>query len=233
MKRIIYSQYRKDEVAAYLQSSGKKRIDILFIGATGAGKSTTLNSIVTAHVADIGTGTDPETAEIKKYHLNSSIKLWDTPGLGDSTEKDQKYEIEILKLLHTKKTNADGSASPLIDLVVLIVDGSSREMGTTFRLLTGKLQSLIGKRKLLVFVNQADCAMHTHEKVFNKRRNQASSELTGFLEEKASSVMTRISESTGFSIIKPLCYSAKYGFNVKKVFDRMLDTVMGNPVTDS
>lgn len=230
MNRIVYSHYRREEVTEYLRASGKERIDILFIGATGAGKSSTVNSLITARVSGIGNGADPETATIRRYNLSSDIKLWDTPGLGDSIEKDERYEIEILKLLAVKKSNANGNASPLIDLVVLIVDGSSREMGTSFKLLNGKLKKQIGSRKLLVFVNQADCAMHTHEHVFNKRRNKASPALQEFLEEKSLSVMNRLNESTGLEINRPLCYSAKYGFNVKKIFDRMLDTVMDKPL---
>ncbi len=224
--RIIYAHYRQEEVQDFLKASGKQRLDILFAGATGVGKSSTLNSLITARVSDVGTGVDPETSAIKKYCLSRSINLWDTPGLGDSAEADARYETEILKLLHVKKSNADGTVSPLIDLVAIIVDGSSREMGTTFKLLTGRLKNLLATRKLLVLINQADCAMHTHRQVFWKNRKVASPELLTFLDEKAGSVMERIRESTGFDVERPLCYSAKYNFNIKKVYDRILDTMM-------
>lgn len=227
MARIIYSQYRRDEVKSFLQSTEKKRLDVLFIGATGVGKSSTLNSIITAAVSRVGTGVDPETAAIKRYCLNKEINLWDSPGLGDSPEADRKYEIEILKLLHVKKTNADGSSSPLIDLVVLIVDGSSREMGSVFALLNGKLKKMIRAERLLVIVNQADCAMHSHKQFFTRKKQNTTPELIAFLEEKVASVKDRITASTGLSIAKPLYYSAKYGFNIKAVFDRILDTMMG------
>ena len=209
-----------------MQSSGKKHLDILFIGATGVGKSSTLNSIITATVSRVGKGVDPETTDIKPYKLNREIILWDTPGLGDSPRADRKYENQIFKLLHVKKTNADGSSSPLIDLVVLIMDGSSREMGTTFTLLTGKLKKMLRKERLMVIVNQADCAMHSHEKFFTNTKHNTTPELIAFLEEKVISIKNRIAESTGFSIAKPLYYSAKYKYNIKTIFDSILDTIL-------
>lgn len=226
MKRIIYSHYRRNEIKTFLQSSGKKHLDILFIGATGVGKSSTLNSIITATVSRVGKGVDPETTDIKPYKLNKEIILWDTPGLGDSPRADRKYENQIFKLLHVKKTNADGSSSPLIDLVVLIMDGSSREMGTTFTLLTGKLKKMLRKERLMVIVNQADCAMHSHEKFFTNTKHNTTPELIAFLEEKVISIKNRIAESTGFSIAKPLYYSAKYKYNIKTIFDSILDTIL-------
>ncbi|MEE3423746.1 MAG: hypothetical protein VZR11_13725, partial [Succinimonas sp.] len=40
--RIIYAHYRQEEVQDFLKASGKQRLDILFAGATGVGKSSTL-----------------------------------------------------------------------------------------------------------------------------------------------------------------------------------------------
>jgi predicted GTPase len=106
------------------------------------------------------------------------------------------------------------------------MDGSSREMGTTFTLLTGKLKKMLRKERLMVIVNQADCAMHSHEKFFTNTKHNTTPELIAFLEEKVISIKNRIAESTGFSIAKPLYYSAKYKYNIKTIFDSILDTIL-------
>ena len=52
-------------------------------GATGAGKSSTLNSFFDKVVAKVGEGVDPETMELSAYSLTDQMRFWDTPGLGD------------------------------------------------------------------------------------------------------------------------------------------------------
>lgn len=50
-------------------------------------------------------------------------------------------------------------------------------------------------------------------------------ELTEFLEKQAYSIQRRVKEATGVSIPKPVCYSAEYGYNVKAVFDFIIDNM--------
>lgn len=57
------------------------KINIMITGATGCGKSSTINALFDTEVAKVGVGVDPETMEIEKYELDNLI-LWDTPGLG-------------------------------------------------------------------------------------------------------------------------------------------------------
>ena len=61
------------------------KINIMITGATGCGKSSTINALFDTEVAKVGVGVDPETMEIEKYELDNLI-LWDTPGLGDGKE---------------------------------------------------------------------------------------------------------------------------------------------------
>ena len=48
-------------------------------------------------------------------------------------------------------------------------------------------------------------------------------QLIEFLEEQAISIQKRVKEATGINIMKPVYYSAEYGWNVQKVFDFIID----------
>ena len=53
------------------------KINIMITGATGCGKSSTINALFDTEVAKVGVGVDPETMEIEKYELDNLI-LWET-----------------------------------------------------------------------------------------------------------------------------------------------------------
>ena len=76
----------------------EKQVNILLVGATGSGKSSTVNALFNMEVAKVGVGVDPETAEITSYTLSNLI-IWDTPGLGDSVENDERYNLMLTKKL--------------------------------------------------------------------------------------------------------------------------------------
>ncbi len=48
-----------DIIMSYLDKSSDKEINILFAGATGSGKSSTINSIFSKKVAKVGERVDP------------------------------------------------------------------------------------------------------------------------------------------------------------------------------
>lgn len=101
----------------------KQKINIMITGATGCGKSSTINALFNTEVevAKIGVGVDPETMEVKRYDLKNLI-LWDTPGLGDGKEVDKRHSKSIIK----KLAECDEKEKPYLDLVLVILDGSSR-----------------------------------------------------------------------------------------------------------
>jgi len=104
--------------------------------------------------------------------------------------------------------------------VMVLLDGGSRDLGTTFQLLDSVILKSIEPRRVIVAINQADMAMKGRN--WNAHLNKPESILVDFLEEKAWSVKHRINESTGLSISKPVYYSAKFGYNVDALIDHVI-----------
>lgn len=100
------------------------------VGACGCGKSSTINALFNIDIAQVGYGVDPETQCIAEYKLDN-LYLYDTPGLGESTEKDKRHMKKIKAAL--QETTSDGKA--LIDVVLVIIDGSHRNMKSSFELI--------------------------------------------------------------------------------------------------
>ncbi len=182
-----------------------EKMNIMITGATGSGKSSTINALFGKDVAKVGEGADPETMDIKKYDLDNLI-LWDSPGLGDGKEKDISHAKNITdKLLET-----DEDSNLLIDLVIVILDGSSRDLGTSYQLINNVIAPVLGENKekrLLIAINKADMAKSGRHWDFT--RNKPDEKLKAFLDEKAESVRKRIKEGTGIET-HPIYYSAGY-----------------------
>ncbi|WP_369714800.1 GTPase family protein [Leptotrichia sp. HSP-536] len=180
-----------------------QRINLMITGATGVGKSSTINALFGKEVAKVGTSADPETTEIDKYELDNLV-IWDTPGLGDGKEADNKHSKRIIDKLYEK----DENDNLLIDLVLVILDGSSRDLGTSYELINNVIISNLGGNKenrILVAINQADVAMKG--KYWNTEENRPEKKLQEFLENKLISVKRRIKEATGIDT-EPIYYSA-------------------------
>lgn len=129
--------------------------NILFVGATGSGKSSTINALFNNEKAKVGFGADPETKDIRQYELGHNLTLWDSPGFGDSKDNDRQYAQQVTQLLQ-KKDN-DGKA--LIDLVVVIVDNGSRDLGTVYQLISNVIISNLAeedKNRVVVALNKTD-----------------------------------------------------------------------------
>jgi predicted GTPase len=185
-----------------------EKVNLMITGATGSGKSSTINAMFNMDIAKVGIGVDPETMSIEKYELDNLI-LWDSPGLGDGKEKDRQHSKAIIKKLNELNSNKN----PLIDLVLVILDGSSRDLGTSYELINQVIIPNLGenaKDRILVAINQADVAMKGRYWDYNN--NKPEPKLVDFLEQKVKSVKTRVKEATGVDI-EPIYYSAGYKDN--------------------
>lgn len=220
MGELDFSTYRSNDILKNLRIIGVKPLDIMVTGVTGAGKSTTLNSFFQKNVAKVGDGVDPETMELDSYRLNDFFRIWDTPGLGDGVEIDKINKKKMLDLLYKKYSMKQGGFG-FIDMAIIIIEGSNRDMGTTYTLLNEVIVPSIQKDRILVIINQADMAMKGYH--WDYENNTPDDKLIDFLEEQAISIQKRVKEATGVEIIKPVYYSAEYNWNIKAVFDFIID----------
>lgn len=208
-------QQEKQAMLARLRKLCNTETNIMLVGATGCGKSSTINALFSCNqqeeyveVAKVGSRTDPETKDIERYRIGNLV-LWDTPGLGDGTEIDEHHRNVIAELLLEDDGEEEGNA--LIDLVLVILDGSTKDLGTSYQLLNEVIIPELGDEntgRILIALNQADIAMKTGRH-WNCEKNEPDETLTRFLEEKVVSIRSRIKEDTGLDIT-PVYYCAGY-----------------------
>jgi predicted GTPase len=196
-------------------------LDILLVGATGVGKSSTINAIFGNRVAKVGEGCDPETQIISSYRVKDYFRVHDSAGLGDGISNDEKHAKNIInELLKTVTTNSDKSTSyGFIDMVMVILDGSSRDLGTTYQLLKNVILPIFDPKRIIVVINQADMAMKG--RYWNHNFCIPEQPLIDFLEEKSKTTQDRIKEATGLTINRPIYYSAEYSFNIDKIISHI------------
>ena len=205
---IMNSDLTEAEKAAKLSrliQVRSKQVNIMLVGATGSGKSSTVNAMFNMNVAKVGVGVDPETTCVSKFELDN-LTIWDTPGLGDGVERDKEITRDIISKL--SELGEDGK--PMIDLVVVVMDSSSKDLGTSYDLINNVLIPCLGSeagKRIVIALNQADIAMKGNH--WNKEENKPDDVLNAFLKKKADSVRARIKEGTGLDI-EPICYCAGY-----------------------
>lgn len=195
----------KNNILKIIMKLKEQKMNIMITGATGCGKSSTINALFDTEVAKVGTGVDPETMGIEKYELDNLI-LYDTPGLGDGKDADNRHAKNIIKKLN----EVDSNGNALIDLVLVIIDGGTRDLGTSYELINNVIIPNLGKdkeKRLLVAINQADMAMKGRN--WDYKKNEPNDQLKQFLEDKVRSVKTRIYDATGVNV-DPIYYCAGY-----------------------
>lgn len=224
------SEEEKKALLKRLRTFCNTETNIMLVGATGCGKSSTINAMFSCgeeenapveddmeteaesdkkpnyvEVAKVGSKADPETKDIEKYKIGNLI-LWDTPGLGDGTEIDEHHKEVITELL--REEDEDGNA--LIDLVLVIMDGSTRDLGTSYKILNEVIIPELNdeNERILVALNQADIAMKTGRH-WDYEKNEPDETLINFLNEKVESIKARIKEDSGLDI-EPVYYCAGY-----------------------
>ena len=195
---------KSKRLSALLKASSRK-INLMLVGASGSGKSSTINALFDMSVAKVGIGVDPETKEIAKFDLGN-LTIWDSPGLGDTVANDREHIKQIVKKL--SETGGDGNM--LIDLVLVVLDAGSRDLAVSYDVINNTLIPCLGKdnsHRILIGINQSDMAMKGRN--WNHELNAPEPMLNDFLNKKAESVKRRVREATGITI-NPVCYCAGY-----------------------
>lgn len=218
----MFADYRIHDIRKKLEKVRVRPLDVMVTGVTGAGKSTTLNSLFEKEVAKVGTGVDPETMKLDSYLLSDLVRFWDTPGLGDGVENDKVHSKKLIELLY-KTYELDSTSYGWIDLVVVIIEGANKDMGTTYNLLNNVIVPNFQKDRILVAINQADVALKGRHWDF--KTNLPDQILKEYLDNQAISIQKRVKEATNVDIIKPIYYSAEYNYNVEKLFDTIIDNM--------
>lgn len=219
MQSKDFKTYRISCIQSNINKIGVSPLDIMLTGVTGAGKSSTINKIFNQDgLAKVGVGVDPETMDLTHYSLNNKMRFWDTPGLGDGVQKDREHSKRLIELLN-RTYEKNGSSYGFIDLVVVVIEGLNRDMGTTYKLLNEIIVPNIQSERVLVVINQCDVAMKGRGWI----ENEPNSELLEFLHNQTLSIQRRVLEATGCNIPKPIFYSAECGYNLEVLYDFIID----------
>ncbi len=218
----------KRELLKKLDNLKEQKVNILIIGGTGVGKSSTINALFKGNVAKVGDNPSPETMKIKKFIVDENVTLWDSPGLGDGI-KDTEHEKKIIKLLEEKNNENKN----LIDCVLVIVDAGSKDLGTSFKLINDIIIPNLGEhpeKRIIIAINKADMGLSGRS--WNNEKNIPEEKLVNFLDDKVNDIQERILSSTNVDI-KPMYYSAGYSdedvteppYNIDKLMLFILDNV--------
>ena len=222
MRITDYTDYKTDFIENYIEKySLNSPINILVIGATGVGKSTTLNTLMKRKVATVGVGCDPETMNLNSYELNQFVKFWDSPGLGDSPKKDIIHIKRIKDLL--QKENYRRVA--IIDLCLILLE-PKRDIETTVKLIDELKNVNFPCDRIILAINQADFALKGRH--WRKGVNCPDSELKERLKELSKSIQKRVFENTGIKVLRPVYFSAYYNWNVTRLYNTIINRLPKN-----
>lgn len=208
----------------YTEYIDQTKLNILIIGGSGVGKSSTIKALLKDDTQEsntppnIGTSHKPTTMEIQKYKISKNITIYDSPGLGDGV-KDDTHKDKIYELLQEK----DEDDNALIDLTLILVDATSRDYASAFESinLIGKAMGLKDvKKRILVAMNKCDKSDNPEARMDYEKR-EPNELLKAELDEKVKILKERIKENTGIDI-DPIYFSAGYEgknpYNTDKLF---------------
>lgn len=147
---IVLKENLFDGITTHCGKTSLRKLKIIFIGATGSGKSSLINTILDssdtdeekrAEVSDLVKGTE----DISSYRCGSFV-LFDTPGVGGSIDS----QIAAIRKISTLAKGLDQDER----IYIVVFDAISRDYGSTFELLRELKVAAPGR--FICCVNRAD-----------------------------------------------------------------------------
>lgn len=216
----MFDQKKKDIVSEKIQNIGKSPLDILLVGPTGVGKSSTINALINANYAKVGYTPNPETMEVACYTWENCMRFWDSPGLGDG-KLDQAHKEKIRRLLR-ESYSYNGRRYGKIDFVLVIIDISSRDIGTSTALLNDVIIPEMSENRVMIAFNRCDFAMSGR----HWEKSAPDEILLKEINKRDTILSERINRDCNLKIPKkPICYSAQYYYNTDILFEKLVNTI--------
>lgn len=201
----VESKRAKSIIKEAIQTLLKREVNLLIVGETGVGKSSTIQALFDIGV-EVGAGMKPTTMEISKYH-KENLTIYDSPGLGE--EKDEEHKRKILNLLEEK----DSEGKMLIDLVLVLLDFSHRDFGTAYKFINEVIpQELKQEERVIIALNKCD-KVDTGE--WNKEENKPDTEMKEYLDGQIKVVQERIEQGGDFKLGDSIVYYSAGKHNAK------------------
>ena len=196
-----------------------RNLDIVLTGATGAGKSSTINAFFHKTLAKVN-DYKPETKEIMLYEYNDRIRLWDTPGLGDGVSEDETHTRKIKSFITSKHLIESHLNTTQVFIIVILE--ATRDIGTVTKLVKNVLLPAVDyqHQHILFAINKADMCMCG--RYWDDSENAPCETLLNELEKKAVSLQERLRRDIGITMSKPIYYSADKGYNIDQFFSQFL-----------
>lgn len=204
-------QLREDTCISWQRKQGLTYdLQVIFIGKTGYGKSSTLNSIIGTNIFktdDVSSCTKTlHSAEYRIYNDKPFyFSLCDLPGVGESSEADEKYLEWYRKIL--LKSNC----------VVYVMRADQRDYSIDEKIFNDLFQNSYEKKKVIVALNYADKV----EPINRKHPFIPSDAQRKNLNEKVE-VISRLFTIPSNNI---LYYSAVEEYNVSKLVNLIADVI--------